>query len=167
MIIGIFAVDENGGLGRNGSLPWKCSEDMKWFKNTTTNNVVVMGSKTWESTGYLPNRKNVIITSRQLNNLKQDVLIINENVCSNIVALQNNNKLKDVFIIGGPNILLQTKPILEQLCITKIPGNYNCDVSLNLTEFLVDFKLMKQLNFNMCTVEEYERISKSSCSYTS
>ena len=45
----IFAVDKFGGMGFNGSLPWPHhSEDLAYFKEQTTNHIVVMGRNTWE-----------------------------------------------------------------------------------------------------------------------
>ena len=49
MIKAIMAVDEKGGISKGQSMPWpKNSIDLKWFKENTVNNVVVMGRKTWE-----------------------------------------------------------------------------------------------------------------------
>ena len=49
MIKGIMAVDERGGISKGQSMPWpKNSTDLKWFKDSTLNNLVVMGRKTWE-----------------------------------------------------------------------------------------------------------------------
>ena len=62
----VFAVDATGGLGNKGSLPWpNDSEDLKRFKKITTDNIVVMGRKTWDSLGSrkpLPNRLNVVVS---------------------------------------------------------------------------------------------------------
>ena len=49
MIKGIMAVDEKGGISKGKSMPWpKNPKDLKWFKDNTINNIVVMGRKTWE-----------------------------------------------------------------------------------------------------------------------
>ena len=48
----IFASTRDGGIGKDGQLPWRLKADMKFFKETTIgdgNNAVVMGRKTWES----------------------------------------------------------------------------------------------------------------------
>ena len=48
MIKAILACDNEGGVSKNGTIPWpKNKKDLGWFKKNTTNNVVVMGSKTW------------------------------------------------------------------------------------------------------------------------
>src|SRR5262252_7598733 len=48
-IIGIVAVDRNFAIGKGGSLPWHYSADLKFFKQTTLGNAVVMGRRTWQS----------------------------------------------------------------------------------------------------------------------
>ena len=49
MLIGIVAVNTNGAIGEDGKLPWHYSADMKFFKETTTGNAVVVGRNTWRS----------------------------------------------------------------------------------------------------------------------
>ena len=64
MISAIVAVDNNWGIGYNGKLLERIPEDLKYFKELTNNNVIVMGRKTWNSlpVNPLPNRTNIIIT---------------------------------------------------------------------------------------------------------
>ena len=45
----IVAADENWAIGKDGGLLWHLPEDMKFFRETTTGNVVVMGRKTLDS----------------------------------------------------------------------------------------------------------------------
>ena len=61
----IVAVDENWAIGKEGDLLEKISEDLKRFKELTTNNIVVMGRVTFDSLPKkrpLPNRKNIVLT---------------------------------------------------------------------------------------------------------
>ena len=44
----IVAVDEDGGFGKDGKIPWHYSEDLKHFKEVTTGHVCIMGRKTYE-----------------------------------------------------------------------------------------------------------------------
>ena len=62
----ILATDVRGGIAYEGSLPFNCKEDMRFFKNNTSNNIVIMGRKTWEtlpSKFGLMNRINIVLTS--------------------------------------------------------------------------------------------------------
>ena len=45
----IAAVSINNVIGNNNKLIWKLSNDLKRFKNLTTNHSVIMGRKTFES----------------------------------------------------------------------------------------------------------------------
>ena len=55
----IAAVSQNGVIGRQGDLPWRLPEDLKWFKKLTMGGILLMGRKTWESLpGGLPGREN-------------------------------------------------------------------------------------------------------------
>ena len=61
----IVAVDKNWGIGYQNKLLNSIPEDMKYFRETTTGKVVVMGRKTLESfpNGLpLKNRTNIVIT---------------------------------------------------------------------------------------------------------
>ncbi len=62
----IVAMDKNHGIGKNNDLMWHLPKDMRFFKSTTENQVVIMGRKNYDSIPekYRPlsNRQNVIIT---------------------------------------------------------------------------------------------------------
>jgi dihydrofolate reductase len=71
----IVATSPEGVIGRDGSLPWKISADLKYFRRVTTTDAlhapamraVLMGRKTWESLGRaLPKRRNIIVSRSQV-----------------------------------------------------------------------------------------------------
>ncbi|MGL5961955.1 MAG: dihydrofolate reductase, partial [Cetobacterium sp.] len=63
MISLIVAMDENNLIGSNNSMPWNIPEDLKLFKTITTDNIIIMGRKTFEAIGKaLPNRLNFVLT---------------------------------------------------------------------------------------------------------
>ena len=110
MIKAILACDDLGGVSKGGTIPWpKNSKDLKWFKKNTTGGVIVMGSTTWEDPmmpGPLPNRKNVLATTRKKDYPGAHDYI--EGVLSEEVwCIANKNKEKTTWGIGGPNILNQ------------------------------------------------------------
>ena len=67
MISAIVAIDNNWGIGFNGNLLEHIPEDLKYFKQLTSENTIVLGRKTWDSLPKkpLPNRFNVVITSQE------------------------------------------------------------------------------------------------------
>ena len=59
----IVAIADNNAIGKDNALLWHISEDLKFFKRTTSGNPVIMGRRTYESIGRpLPKRLNIIIT---------------------------------------------------------------------------------------------------------
>ena len=93
----IWAQDKNGGIGKNGKLPWHISEDLKNFKRITLNSTIIMGRKTWESLPVkpLPNRDNIILSKT----LVLDILTFKTyEDCIDNLSKRNISK---VFIIGG------------------------------------------------------------------
>ena len=59
----IWAMANNGVIGRQNKLPWHLPNDLKYFKRLTSGKTVIMGRKTYESIGRpLPNRINIVIT---------------------------------------------------------------------------------------------------------
>jgi dihydrofolate reductase len=160
MIGAVFAVDDTGGIGRNGNIPWPYNkQDMQWFKHATTNSVVVMGKRSWNSPDMvkpLPNRINCVVTNQFLD--RPDVEQFKGNVCEGILRLYEKYQDRNLFVIGGADILIQAKPVLDCVYVTRIPGEYMCDTHIDLSTFLTDFKLSNTQDLESCTVELYERI---------
>jgi dihydrofolate reductase len=160
MIGAVFAVDEKNGLGRNGTIPWPHNkEDMQWFKHVTTDSVVVMGRRSWESPDMikpLPGRVNVVFTNNFID--REDIDQYKGDVCEGILKSYETYPNKNLFVIGGVDILMQAKPVLDCVYITRIPGEYMCDTHIDLTDFLTGFKLTNSQEYGTCTVELHERI---------
>ena len=118
MISAIVAVDNNWGIGFNGDLLEHIPEDLKYFKQLTTGNTVVMGRKTWDSLPKkpLPNRINYIISNRQPAILGDN--IIRFQMDDAITFL--NYAWEDVFIIGGGTIYEKLLPLCDRVYVTKI-----------------------------------------------
>ena len=119
MIIGIVAVDRNGAIGKGGKLPWHYSADMKFFKETTTGNAVVMGHKTWLTLKKpLPNRLNIVL-SRQSEIYRQDSVLVLRDAES---VLSTARDLKsDLYVIGGEQIYRSFLPHIEKWIVTEVP----------------------------------------------
>ena len=96
----IWAQDENGGIGKDGKLPWHISEDLKNFKSITSNNTIIMGRKTWDSLPIkpLPNRRNIVLSKQKQENVET------YNSFNDCLETLTNNNLDKIFIIGGRSI---------------------------------------------------------------
>ena len=119
MIIGIVAVDQNGAIGKGGKLPWHYSADMKFFKETTTGNAVVMGHNTWRSLkNPLPNRLNIVL-SRHSEIEPQDSLLALPDVES--VLSTAKGLPTDLYVIGGEQVYRSFLPYIAKWIVTEVP----------------------------------------------
>lgn len=142
MIILIWAQDERGGIAKEGAIPWHVKDDLKMFKKITKNKIVVMGYKTYESIGNpLPERKNIVLSSNHKIDNKD---VITLTTIDEILKLCGN---RDLYIIGGRQIYELFFPLANRLIISKIKGDFNCDL---FTDF-IDLK-----TFNFVGKKEYE-----------
>lgn len=116
----IVAMSINGVIGKDNKLPWSCKEDMKRFKELTTDNVVVMGRKTHESIGkILPNRINIVVTSTvNIITSKSEDIHFCPDISSALLLADSFNK--KIFIIGGDTLYKQTIPLWDLLYLTII-----------------------------------------------
>lgn len=76
MILGIVAISKNGVIAVNGKMPWHIPSDLRWFKEMTSGESVVMGRKTFESLGCkpLPNRVNIVLSKTMEE--RDDVIVL-------------------------------------------------------------------------------------------
>ena len=96
----IWAQDCDGGIGKQGQLPWHISEDLKNFKKITLNSHIIMGRKTWESLPFkpLPNRRNIVLSSSKISNVE-----VYHSIDDCLRSLEKELVSK-IFIIGGAAI---------------------------------------------------------------
>ena len=62
----IVAMTKNLGIGINNTIPWYCKEDLKRFSLLTKGsgkNAIIMGKNTFQSTGFLKHRHNLVLSS--------------------------------------------------------------------------------------------------------
>ena len=115
MISMIASVGKNLELGKDNKLIWHIPNDMKFFKNTTMNHIVVMGWNTYKSLpNNLPGRE-MIVLSRSKNDDK--VYIVRN---TNQIVDQYKDIVNEIFIIGGANIYKQFLPYSDNLYLTEI-----------------------------------------------
>ncbi|MFT5467072.1 MAG: dihydrofolate reductase [Verrucomicrobiales bacterium] len=116
-LIAIVAMAANRIIGRDGDLPWKLSEDLKFFKRTTTGNTILMGRKTWDSIGRpLPGRRNVVI-SRSLQDVPEGVEVLRS--IDEVQQLLTRSET-DVYLIGGAEIYGQLLPQCQEIFLSYV-----------------------------------------------
>ena len=131
MIRAILACDEDWGIGKDGDLPWPHNPaDLTWFKENTTGGVVAMGKATWDSLPNkpLPNRNNIVVTSSQDDYNGGGYHYVKFATAK--TELVNMDKLQDVWIIGGAQLVNGMLDIIDEIWLSRIQGTYNCDTFL-------------------------------------
>ena len=123
----IAAVDKNWAIGRNNKLLVSIPDDMKFFRETTTGKVVVMGRKTLESfPGKKPlkNRVNIVLTGDR--SYQADGAVIVHDMEELHEELKKYPS-EDIYVIGGESIYKQLLDECDVAHITKIDFTYEAD----------------------------------------
>lgn len=126
MLIAIWAQDKNGLIGKDNKLPWYLPNDLKFFKNNTINNTLVMGRKTFEGMGGrpLPDRETIILT-KDPNYKAENVKILHS--IDEVIGLANRQSTP-VFVGGGTEIFKELLPYFDYLYRTVIDETFTGDV---------------------------------------
>jgi dihydrofolate reductase len=119
LIIGIVAVSKNGAIGKNGSIPWHYSADLKFFKQQTVGNACVMGQRTWASLKKpLPDRLNIVMSRRVEIETPNSSLVLRDR--QSVLSLKPYLSC-DLFIIGGRQIYTTFLDEIDRWIVTEIP----------------------------------------------
>lgn len=125
MISLIAAYNNNKVIGKDGKIPWRCSEDLKRFKQITMGSPVIMGRKTYESIGGpLPGRHNIIVSSGKC--LYPVGVRVSNSVRAAIIGAQEFYG-DEIFIIGGAEIYRQALPKAVKMYLTHIDDDSDGD----------------------------------------
>jgi len=155
-IIAIVAIDQNLAIGKGGRLPWHYAADMKFFKETTMGNAVVMGRRTWLTLkGPLKDRQNIVL-SRDPSFDSQDSLIAMRDVES--VLSYANQQDCDLFVIGGAKVYESLLPHIDGWIVTEVPLAVEGADTFLPADFLDGFEMyeLRQLDEGL-RVKFYER----------
>ena len=146
----IVAMDSNCNIGKEGKLPWKGKPEYRWdmshFKETTINNIVVMGYNTFVSLNCkaLPNRVNYVITKNHVYN------IVDNNVNKIFTSIEDLNdwyqrwrvtdkdfKYEDLYIIGGAKIYKEflQMGLVDEIILSVFDEKFDADIQFP-TEYL-------------------------------
>ena len=139
MISAIVAVDKDWGIGYQGQLLEHLPPDMKYFKEITSNNTVVMGRKTWDSLPLkpLPNRLNLIVTKNPIGKpIENNYQFVDMGAAIEIILTDVKT---DVFVIGGGKIYKELLPYCDQVYVTQILKNHeNVDTYFPNLDIMTD-----------------------------
>ena len=128
----IVAMAENRVIGLDNTLPWHLSEDLKYFRRTTTGHCIIMGRNTWESIGRpLPNRRSIVVTSNP------DYVAEGANVVTSLpaakaraVELSAELGVNEAFVIGGARLYADALEQAECFHLTRVHAKVEGDTLL-------------------------------------
>jgi dihydrofolate reductase len=127
-IIAIAAVGQNGALGLNGKLPWDLPEDLRFFRDSTRGQIVLMGRKTFDSLGKpLPKRENAVVTRDR--SFQAPGVRVFHDLESGVRFYQDSPDFSqnDLFIIGGAEIYKLALSSVDEIWLTEIQGEFPAD----------------------------------------
>ena len=113
----LVATSPEGIIGKNNTIPWHYSEDLKRFKKLTVGKTVIMGRNTWESLPVkpLPERRNIVITRSSMKNVE----------CFKSIEEALNTCKGDIWFIGGAGIYEEAMDLADCIDMTLVPDNIN------------------------------------------
>lgn len=130
----IWAMSRNRVIGRDNKLPWHLPDDLRHFKRTTLGMPIIMGRRTYESTGgALPGRLNIIVTSGDLNGDSERLnnVVLARSV-EEALALGKAQATKDdrdrCFVCGGSALYAAALPLADELFVTQVDVEVEGDV---------------------------------------
>jgi len=155
MISIIVAIAQDNAIGLKNQLLCHLSDDLKRFKQLTTGHTVIMGRNTFDSlpNGPLPNRKNIVLTSRP-QSLPEGCVAVKS--LEEAIACANTDE--ELFIIGGASVYQQALPLASKLYLTIIHHSF-VDADTFFTE--IDFTQWQQT-----ASEDHEANEKNAFPYS-
>ncbi|MDX2246124.1 MAG: dihydrofolate reductase [Bacteroidia bacterium] len=154
-ISAIYAISENQVIGKENSIPWRLSADLKRYKQLTMGKPILMGRKTFESIGRpLPGRRNIIIT-RNPHFAAEGI----ETTPSLESAIQLCGDVPEIFIVGGSALFQEgvEKGYISKIYETLVHADIDGDTF---------FRLSNVENWTITEIESHQADEKNEFAYT-
>ncbi len=137
----ILHADKQWGIGKNNDLMFSIPLDMKFFRETTLNKIVVMGNNTLKSFPNgkpLKNRINIVL-SRSENTRDDCIFVKSLDQLFNVLSKYNSD---DIYIIGGSSIYKMLLPYCSEVLVTKVDAVGGADTFFENLDENNDFNLI-------------------------
>ncbi len=122
----IAAMEEDGGIGKDGRLPWHLRADMQLFRETTMGRHLIVGRITYESIGKPLAGRVMIVVTRDKTYHAPGCLIVHS--IAEALALAQRRGETEAFVIGGAQIYQQTLALASCFHLTRVHVRIPCDV---------------------------------------
>jgi len=146
----IVCADKNWGIGYKNRLLVSIPSDMKFFRETTTGKVIVMGRKTLESfpNGMpLKNRINIVLTRDRNYEAKGAVIVHDEEELMNELGKYDTEQ---IYIIGGESVYKMMLPYCDIVYVTKIDREFQADTYFPNLDQMEDWKMTEEGEEQTC-----------------
>ncbi len=138
----IVAISTNNVIGNKDTIPWRLPRDMKFFKDTTVGNTVIMGRKTYESfpekNRPLPNRINIVLSKNDA--IVRDKWVMYVNTFQEALEKADLTEANR-FLIGGVSIYEEGLRVADTLYITRVHATVEGNIHFpewNTDDFSLD-----------------------------
>ena len=118
MIRAIVHADKEWGIGKGNGMMFSLPKDMKFFRETTMNHVVVMGGNTLRSfpnAKPLKNRVNIVLSRGQV---RDDCVIVRS--YGELFKAMKDHEDEEIYVIGGGEVYRELLPYCEEVLVTKV-----------------------------------------------
>lgn len=142
MFISMWAQDRNGLIGKDGLLPWRLPNDMRFFREHTMNKILVMGRKTYEGMGELslPYRHIIVLTTQKDFKVEENAEVLHS---IEELLMYAKDVSEDIYVSGGSQIFQDLLPETGIIWRTLIDGEFEGDTYIEEIDFS-DFELVEE-----------------------
>lgn len=135
----IAAMDENRGIGKDRQLPWPIiKEDFRFFKEFTTNKILIVGHNTFNTLPPLRNRNIVILTKYSEEYEEVYDPVYNYAYCYRNFQgiLDINDGQPNLICAGGAKTYQLFLPYITEFYVTHVKGIHDADTFMPPFEHL-------------------------------
>lgn len=143
----ILHCDRKWGIGKRNDLMFRLPQDMKFFRNTTSGKVVVMGSNTllsFPGEKPLKNRTNIVLwPGGDEKRAERDGFVMVQSLEELSKELRKYNT-DDVFIIGGAMMYHTMLPYCRYVYLTIVDADGGAEVFFDNLELLKNWTVVEE-----------------------
>jgi len=128
----IVAAARNGTIGRDNALPWRLSEDLRYFRRVTMGKPVIMGRRTYDSIGRpLPGRDNIVV-SRNPAFAAEGVRVVHgiDEAFTLAVESARSSGAGELMLLGGAQLYAEALPLIQRIYLTRVHADIAGDAHL-------------------------------------
>jgi dihydrofolate reductase len=132
----ILAVSRNGVIGRDGSIPWRISTDMRRFRSLTMGKPIIMGRKQYDTVGKpLEGRDNIVVTRNAAFAAPGILVVPHLDAALELAAkLARQRGADEIMVIGGAQIYALALPRADRIYLSRVAADVDGDVRFDIAD---------------------------------